>query len=205
VEKALYGWIVQLYSVLRYSVLHLVFFSVLAALCIGIQLTPRPPNVEFTSLIVFVTGAVFGITFGAGLGVLVMFINGFASPYGVAGIILPFQIIGMVVVGVGGGLYGRSRHGCYDAQSCAEAAVLGAFLTLAYDAITNFGFAVTYMMIGEPVLLAFVSAIVSGAVFSVIHIVSNTVFFGAAFLPITSALQKLLGGEQIWKREFSPT
>jgi hypothetical protein len=156
-------------------------------------------------LIVFVTGAVFGITFGAGLGVLVMFINGFASPYGVAGIILPFQIIGMVVVGVGGGLYGRSRHGCYDAQSCAEAAVLGAFLTLAYDAITNFGFAVTYMMIGEPVLLAFVSAIVSGAVFSVIHIVSNTVFFGAAFLPITSALQKLLGGEQIWKREFSPT
>jgi len=189
--------------VLRYSVRHLVLFSVLAALCIGIQLTPRPPNVEFTSLIVFVAGAVFGVSFGAGLGALVMLINGFASPFGVAGIILPFQLIGMAVVGVGGGLYGRSRHGCYDVQSCTEAAILGAFLTLVYDLITNFGFAVTYMLVGEPVFLALVSAIVSGAVFSVVHVVSNTVFFGAAFLPVTSALQKLLGGEQTWKREFS--
>jgi hypothetical protein len=179
-------------TVQRYGVRHLILFSVLAALCIAIQLTPRPPNVEFTSLIVFVAGAVLGVSFGAGLGVLVMFVNGFASPYGVAGIILPFQVIGMVVVGVGGGLYRRSRHGSYDVKSCTEAAVLGAFLTLVYDVITNFGFAVTYMLVGEPVFLAFISAILSGAVFSVIHVVSNTVFFGAAFLPITSALQKLL-------------
>ena len=168
-------------------------------------MTPRPPNVEFTLLIVFVAGAVLGVSFGAGLGVLVMFINGFASPWGVAGLILPFQVIGMVAVGVGGGLYRRSRHGCYDVESCAEAAVLGAFLTLVYDMVTNFGFAVTYMLVGEPVFLAFISAIVSGAVFSVVHVVSNAVFFGAAFFPVTSALQKLLGREQTWKREFSPT
>jgi hypothetical protein len=170
-----------------------VLFIVLTALCIAIQLTPRPPNVEFTSLIVFVAGAVLGVSFGAGLGVLVMFINGFASPYGAAGIILPFQLIGMVVVGVGGGLYKRSRHGSYDVQSCTEAAVLGAFLTLVYDVVTNFGFAVTYVLVGQPVFLAFISAIVSGAVFSVVHVVSNAVFFGAAFLPTTRALQKILG------------
>jgi hypothetical protein len=184
---------------------HLALFVVLAALCIGIQLTPRPPNVEFTSLIVFLAGAVLGVSFGAGLGVMVMFVNGFVSPWGIAGLILPFQVIGMAVVGVGGGLYRHSRRGYYDAESCAETAVLGAFLSLVYDVVTNLGFAVTLMLTGQPIFLAFISALVSGAVFSVVHVVSNAVFFGAAFVPVTNALQKLLGGEQTWKREFSPT
>jgi hypothetical protein len=189
----------------KHVVRHLALFVVLAALCIGIQLTPRPPNVEFTSLIVFLAGAVLGVSFGAGLGVMVMFVNGFVSPWGIAGLILPFQVIGMAVVGVGGGLYRRSRRGSYDAESCAETAVLGAFLSLVYDVVTNLGFAVTLMLTGQPIFLAIISALVSGAVFSVVHVVSNAVFFGAAFVPVTNALQKLLGGEQTWKREFSPT
>ncbi len=187
----------------KYTVRHLVLFIVLAALCIGIQLTPRP-FVEFTSLIVFLTAAVLGVSFGVGLGVLVMLINGFVSPWGVAGLLLPFQVIGMATVGVGGGLYRRSRGGSYDANSYAETAVLGAFLTLGYDVITNFGFAITLMLMGQPIFLAFISALMSGAVFSVVHVVSNAVLFGAAFVPVTNALQELLGGEQTWKREFSP-
>jgi len=203
--KRLYGWIVQPYYVQKYVVRHLVLFIVLAALCIGTQLTPRPPNVEFTSLIVFLAGAVLGVSFGAGLGVLVMVTNGFVSPWGLAGLILPFQVLGMAVVGVGGGLYRRSRRGSYDAKSCAETAVLGAFLTLVYDTVTNFGFAVTLMLTGQPIFLTFISVLVSGAVFSLIHVVSNTVIFGAAFVPVTNAMQKLLGGGQTWKKEFSPT
>lgn len=180
-------------------------FVVLAALCIGVQLAPRPPNVEFTSLIVFLAGAVFGMPFGGGLGVLVMFVNGFVSSWGFAGLIAPFQMIGMAMVGLGGGLYGRSRHGSYDSASCAETAVLGAFLTLVFDVVTNFGWAVHFGLSGQPVFLAFVSTLVSGAVFSLVHVVSNTVVFGAAFVPITNALQRLLGGGQTWKKEFSPT
>jgi hypothetical protein len=155
-------------------------------------------------LIVFLTAAVLGVSFGVGLGVLVMLINGFVSPWGVAGLLLPFQVIGMATVGVGGGLYRRSRGGSYDANSYAETAVLGAFLTLGYDVITNFGFAITLMLMGQPIFLAFISALMSGAVFSVVHVVSNAVLFGAAFVPVTNALQELLGGEQTWKREFSP-
>ena len=175
--------------------------SILAALCIGIQLTPRPPNVEFTSLIVFLVGAIFGIPIAAGLGILVMFINGFFSPWGFAGLMLPFQMTGMAIVGIGGGLYGRKKGGLYDIGSCIEAAILGAFLTLVYDVITNFGVAVSYMLVGIPILLAFINAIISGALFSLIHIVSNTTIFALIFFPLTNTLQKLLGGENTWKKE----
>lgn len=183
------------------STRQLVLLTTLAALCIGIQLTPRPPNVEFTSLVVFFVGAIFGIFFGVGLGTLVMFINAFFSPWGFAGLMLPFQVTGMMIVGIGGGLYGRTKKGSYGARSCIEAAILGAFLTLVYDIITNFGVAVSYMLVGMPILLAFISAIISGALFSVIHIVSNTAVFGLIFLPLTNTLQKLLGGEKTWKKE----
>ena len=175
--------------------------SILAALCIGFQLTPRPPNVEFTSLIVFLVGALFGIPIGAGLGILVMFINGFFSPWGFAGLMLPFQIAGMAIVGIGGGLYRREKGGSYDVSSFIEVAILGAFLTLIYDIITNFGVAVSYMMVGMPILLAFIDAMISGALFSLIHVISNTAVFALIFLPLTSTLQRLLGGENAWKKE----
>jgi hypothetical protein len=179
----------------------LVLLIILSALGVTIQLTPRPPNVEFTSLIIFLVGAIFGISFGATLGILVMFINGFLSPWGFAGLMLPFQVTGMVIVGIGGGLYRRTRGGLYDTRSYFETAVLGAFLTLVYDIITNFGFAASYMLLGIPILPAFITAIISGALFSVIHVVSNTAVFGVAFFPLTNALQKLLGGEKTWKKE----
>lgn len=172
----------------------LVLLTTLTALCVGIQLTPRPPNVEFTSLVVFLVGAVFGAFLGAILGVLVMLINGFFSPWGYAGLMLPFQIAGMVMIGIGGGLYRQTRVGLFGADACFEAAVLGAFLTLVYDVITNFGVAVSYVLIGMPILLAFVNVIISGALFSVVHVVSNTAVFGVIFVPLTNTVQKLLGG-----------
>jgi hypothetical protein len=130
-----------------------------------------------------------------------MFVNGFFSPWGLAGLMLPFQVTGMVIVGIGGGLYRRSRGGCYDARSCIETAVLGAFLTLGYDVITNVGVALSYMLIGTPILLAFVGSVISGALFSVIHVVSNAVVFGLIFFPLINGMQKLLGDRQTWKKE----
>jgi hypothetical protein len=204
-RKSLYGWIIHPYIMHRFTVRYLALFAVLAALCTGIQLTPRPPNVEFTSLISFLSGAIFGMSFGAGLGAFVMFVNGFVSPSGFAGLIMPFQMVGMTMAGVTGGLYRRSRNGSYDAKSCFETAVLGAFLTLVFDALTNFAFAMPSMLNGQPVFPTYVGALVSGVFFSLMHVVSNTVIFGAGFVPVTNAIQKLLGGEQVWKREFSST
>lgn len=175
----------------------LALLTTLSALCIGIQLTPRPPNVEFTSLIVFLVGALFGGLIAGSLGTIVMFINGFLSPWGFAGLVLPFQIAGMVIVGVAGGLYGKSRKGTFTLGSCGETAVLGAFLTIVYDVITNFGVAVSYMLLGMPPLPAFVIAIVSGIFFSLIHVISNFFVFLIAFFPLTRALQQFLANRSI--------
>jgi hypothetical protein len=167
----------------------------------GIQLTPRPPNVEFTSLIVFLVGVSLGIAFGGLLATIVMLVNGFFSPWGFAGLLLPFQIAGMVIIGVTGGLYGRARRGTYSLSHSGETAVLGAFLTLIYDVITNFGVAAG--QVGTPMLPAFTSAIIFGAPFSAVHVVSNFWVFLAAFYPLIRALQKLSGGERVWRENAS--
>lgn len=176
----------------------LALLIVLTALCLGVQLTPRPPNVEFTSLIVFVVGATFGGSLGVALGVLVMFINGFFSFWGFAGLMLPFQLTGMVAMGIGGGLYRQMKGGLYGANSCIEAAVLGSFLTLLYDLITNLGVAVSFMLSGTSFFLSYISTIISGALFLVIHVISNTIIFGIFFFPLT----KLMGEGKKWKKNL---
>lgn len=42
----------------------LALFGILTALCLAIQLTPRPPNVEFTSFITFTVGVIYGVLDG---------------------------------------------------------------------------------------------------------------------------------------------
>lgn len=179
-------------------------FTLLTALCISIQLTPRPPNVEFTSLLVFFVGAFFGVILGSALGATVMFINGFLSPWGFAGLMLPFQISGMVIIGIVGGLYGRTKKGIYTPSSCGEVAILGAFLTVIYDLITNFGVAMSFTLLGIPILPAFVSAIVSGTPLLLIHVASNFFVFLVAFFPLTRALQEFFGGEKVWRKNSLP-
>ncbi len=165
--------------------------SIMAAACIAIQLIPRPPNVEFTSVITFTVGVVFGSVFGATLGALVMLINGFLSPFGFGGLLVPFQMLGMTIIGFVGGLF--KEFGIFKkittegtARLCVEAAVLGAFLTLVYDIITNAGFAVTF---GVPII----AAILTGVALSVIHVSSNTILFGFLAIPLSYAMQNVLG------------
>lgn len=186
------------------STQRLALLIILSALCMGIQLTPRPPNIEFTSLLVFFVGVFFGIAIGSTLGAIVMFINGFFSPWGFAGLMLPFQIVGIVIVGIAGGLYGRTKKGKYTLSSCLEAATLGAFLTLVYDVITNFGVAIGYILFGMPIFPAFIGAIIFGAPFSLIHVVSNFLVFLVAFFPIIKTLQQFFGGENTWKKDSLP-
>ena len=162
--------------------------SMLTALCVGIQLTPRPPNVEFTSLICFTVGAIFGIQAGAFLGGLTMFTNSFVSPWGFAGLITPFQMIGMVIIGIVGGIYGKSVKGNTSAHlTSIEAATLGAFLTLIYDVITNAACAPWY---NWNVILA----LIMGTWFTILHVGSNTVLFGFMFSPLSKIVKRLYGG-----------
>ena len=171
---------------------HVALLAIMTSLCVGIQLTPRPPNIEFTSLICFLTGFLFGPLFGVLIGALTMFINGFLSPWGFAGIIMPFQILGMTLIGFTGGVYskslGKNSSGRWILN--LEVAFLAAFLTLAYDIITNVGYAVLF-----DIDIIFV--LITGAWFTVVHVVSNTVLFGTVFFGLVRIASNLLGAK-LW-------
>lgn len=166
--------------------------TVLASLCVGIQVAPRPPNFEFTSLICFTAGFVFGSKFGAFLGALTMFINGFLSPWGFAGITMPFQMLGMTLMGFMGGIYRKSlgENPSMHWTSNLEVSVLAAFLTLIYDITTNVGYAVFFEK-------HIISALIAGTWFTIVHVGSNTVLFGTVFFVLARTVCNLLG-EKIW-------
>lgn len=172
--------------------------SIFTAVSLGIQLAPRPPNVEFTSLFTFLVGILYGSLVGGFFGGFVMFVNGFLSPWGFGGLMMPFQMLGMAIVGVVGGIYKRYVVGVHSAKVCAEVAVLGAFLTLLYDIVTNTGVAGSFMLTGTSWHIALISALSMGAPFSLVHIVSNFVLFGSGFIPLIKALQRAPGGEALW-------
>jgi uncharacterized membrane protein len=164
------------------------FTGVLAGLCLAIQLAPRPPNVEFTSLFTFTAGFLFGPFVGAFFGSFVMFVNGFFSPWGFAGPNMPFQMFGMGVIGAAGGLYRKHVQGSRP----VEVAVLGATLTVLYDFVTNIGMTVFNITIGMDPNLAFITAIGYGAPFSLIHLFANGFVFGVAFFPVIKAVNQVL-------------
>jgi len=174
----------------------LALLSLLAALCVGIQVSPRPPNLEFTSLISFTVGAVFGVWAGAFLGGMTMFINGFLSPWGFAGLVMPFQMMGMAIIGIAGGIYKKSLRG--NNVSCRlisiEVAVLGAFLTLIYDIITNAGLALLFKLD-----LTFV--LIMGVWFTVMHVGFDTALFGLSFVSVLKIMERLYGGKSVCNLE----
>lgn len=176
----------------------LALFGILAALCLAIQLTPRPPNVEFTSFFTFTVGVIFGVFYGGFFGCFVMFVNGFLSPYGFAGLIMPFQMVGMAIAGILGGVYRRLiPEGIHSARFCTETAIVGAIIALIYDLVTNVGVGLWFVGGGTDFALAMLMAIAYGVFFSIVHILSNTAVFGILTLPSIKALNDLVGGGKI--------
>jgi hypothetical protein len=155
---------------------NIALLAVMTSVCVGIQLTPRPPNIEFTSLICFLTGFLFGSFFGASVGALTMLINGF-----------------LALIGFVGGVYRKSRPHAGNPSVrwfSLEVSLLAAFLTLIYDIITT----VSYVMLFNVNIIV---ALVSGAWFTIVHVVSNTVLFGTALFGLVRIASTVLG-EQPW-------
>lgn len=168
-------------------------FSVMTALCTVLQILPRPPGLEFTSLLTFAAGVVFGSIFGVSLASIVMLVNAFLSPFGFANLNLPFQMMGMSLIGAVGGIYKMKNDGA--ARFFAETAILGALLTFIYYLITNIGFALFLVLFLSHVSLVEALAIaqVSGAFFTLTYVLTNTFLFGVGTVPIVSSIRKILG------------
>ena len=180
----------------------LALFTILTGLCLAVQITPRPANVEFTSFFSFVFGLMEGALVGAFFGSFVMLVNGFLSPFGFGGLNIPFQMIGMIIAAVFGGMYGKFTRNVHPGTNFfLETAVLGAFIALIYDLVTNFGVGIQLIVTGENYALAFFTAFALGSFYSLVHIVSNTVVFGVLFLPVTNALNSLKVGETSWSKK----
>ncbi len=127
-----------------------------------------------------------------------MFINGFLSPYGFAGLNMPFQMFGMAIAGIVGGAYRRLMPGQIDsARFCTETAIAGAVIALIFDLVTNVGVGFQLVLAGTNFALAMLTAIAYGIFFSIIHILSNTVVFGILTLPSINTLNNLLGCKKI--------
>jgi hypothetical protein len=176
----------------------LALVGVLAALCLAIQLTPRPPNVEFTSFLTFTVGVICGALDGAFFGCFIMFVNGFLSPYGFAGLNMPFQMFGMAIAGILGGVYRKLMPEQIDsARFCTETAIVGAVIALIFDLVTNVGVGFQLVLSGTNFALAMLTAIAYGVFFSMVHIFSNTAVFGILTLPSIKTLNNLVRGEKI--------
>jgi LytS/YehU family sensor histidine kinase len=144
----------------------------------------------------FTIGLIGGVAIGAFFGGFVMLINGLLSPFGFGGLNIPFQMAGMIIAGVLGGVFRRyTRNSSSSARFFSETAILGAFIALVYDIITNLGFGFFLVMAGESSSLAFLTAFANGVPFSLLHVASNTLVFGVLFLPLMNALNGLKIGE----------
>ncbi|MES0324985.1 MAG: hypothetical protein ABUK18_03805 [Candidatus Bathyarchaeia archaeon] len=142
-------------------------------------------NVKFMDLIVFTAGFIMGPTLGAATGVMVWLVYGTINPYGFSLPILGATMIGEAVYGVAGGLYGKgSRLSGWGIDPWA--AVMGFTLTFVYDLFTNVVSAIT---VGIPVSVG----LMTGIPFMLAHVLSNTMFFGFGFKPLSSSIKKVLG------------
>jgi hypothetical protein len=132
------------------------------------------PNIEVTSLITFISGFVFGSRIGCLVGGFTEAVSSIFNPLGPAPLpIFVAQIGCMMLIGVVGGVVARfsdkSELGGLSKSLMMGAA--GLYLTVIYDLVTNFGFALSFGWSYEMALLY-------GSYFMVIHVFTNTLFFG---------------------------
>jgi len=145
------------------------------------------PNVELSSVMVFLSGYLFGIPVGASVGLFAMTIFEFLNPWGPFIPPIGLAVIGCTMLsGVLGGAVGSGRR--YNkhtgAKWYAAVALLGAVFSIFFDLVTNYAYSVTF---GVPFLVA----LVMGVPFSVVHVISNLLLFGLLTPPVLRAAQYL--------------
>ena len=141
------------------------------AVAIGILLA-AVPNVEGISVVSFFSGYLTGWRSGGVIGGTAMLLLSVLNPLGPAPPpVLAAQVLGMALVGAAGRLLGGPGG---RVRLELRAMALGAILTLVYDGLTNFGVAVSIGKARDPLVV-----MLAGAPFAAIHVVSNTMIFGA--------------------------
>jgi uncharacterized membrane protein len=145
-------------------------------------------NVKFMDVLVFITGLAFGSRIGMAVGFLSWAIYGLINPYGFVFPILIATAIMESVYGLAGGLLGRESGKMIHNNSMVagvQYAIVGLFMTLVYDLVTNVVFAVTFSIDLRV-------ALIEGIPFTLVHSLSNVSLFFIGVTPAIKGIRRLI-------------
>ena len=157
---------------------NLVRASIFCALAIGMGFSLiLVPNIELITVIVFMSGLMLGLRWGALVGGTAIFIYSGLNPMG-SGLSFPplffMQIIGMAITGFIGGLF-KSFFLLKKTSmiSLISLGFLGFFCTFIYDFLTL----ISYPLSAGLGMSGIMAALVKGIGFTLIHEISNVIVF----------------------------
>lgn len=148
------------------------------------------PNIELMSFMVFVAGYIYGSYTGTLVGLIAMGIYAMWNPWG--GPVPPIfaaQVGCMALIGAVGGIANKFLNTPNsNSEKMLGAAALGGVLTIIYDLVTNYAYAISFGLAQQ-----FILVLIAGAWFSLIHVISNTLIFGMLLAPVSRMLKDALG------------
>jgi len=151
------------------------------------------PNIELMTVSVFLSGVILGRWSGTIVGALSILLYSLFNPYGppLPPLVLA-QILGFALVGCAGGML--RRHLMEGGRaSFLFSALAGLLLTLVYDSLTTVATAV--VALGADGLADGIAGFfVAGAIFIIVHTLSNTIVFAATVVPVMRAVAAWEGG-----------
>ncbi|MHA1789126.1 MAG: ECF transporter S component [Candidatus Helarchaeota archaeon] len=168
---------------------NIVLIAMLTALCISVSYILSPlANIELMSFIIFISGFIFGLTVGIGVGTMASLIYYGWNPYGPSNPpIFIACVLCMVLFGVIGGIMRKKDNDKleYSAWNVYKFGTVGLLLTLLFDLTTNI--ITGFIFYGGNVIIA----LVLGIPFLLIHTISNTAVFSGLLIPVVNAIKNL--------------
>jgi uncharacterized membrane protein len=177
--------------------------AILAALAIGGNYALSAiPNVELSSVMVFLSGFLFGPLIGILVGLIAMTIYQLWNPWGAFLPPIGFAVIGCTMfIGLVGGILGRNfqlsaTKGEISLRWYLWTAFFGVMITLFYDLVTNLAYSIAF-------IVPFVIAFITGLPFMVLHMAANGILFGLLTPAISRIAMQLNIGRLQFKRHES--
>lgn len=141
------------------------------------------PNVELMTALIFISGVMLGWKYGLVIAVLAEGLFSAFNPFGPAPLpVLAFQVLGMALPGIAGGLLSTFLAGQGKRLAISKHALLGALgalFSILFDLLTTFG---TALAMGFS-WAGFLGLLSIGVVFYATHILANAMIF-AMIVPI---------------------
>jgi hypothetical protein len=161
--------------------------ALFTALCVAFGfLFAEVPNVELMTVAVFLGGVILGTRRGALVGALSILVFSLFNPYGPPlPPLLVAQVTGFTIVGITGGIL-RGRLARIDGAAVLLSAIAGLVLTLLYDALTTVATAIVTLG-SDGFIGGLAGFFVVGALFVIVHALSNTVVFCVVVVPVLRA------------------